>query len=144
MVLKLGNCKISKLPKKSTTWLFPFPRLDHSMIYCSFHIIEERIGTFTELQIYGRLGNFLAGRLNLNSTSLYFLPVPNKAGNANMHLCVSDIHIYAYICLICIVYLDLLKTCMRFFRIFGNICIDRIQYEVFQCHFMWIWAYQWA
>ena len=63
------------------------------MMYRSFHIIEERIGTFTELQIYGRLGNFLAGRLNLNSTSLYFLPVPNKAGNANMHLCVSDIHI---------------------------------------------------
>ena len=78
------------------------------MMYRSFHIIEERIGTFTELQIYGRLGNFLAGRLNLNSTSLYFLPDPNKAGHANMHLCVSDIHIYAYICLICIVYLDLL------------------------------------
>ena len=41
MVLKLGNCKISKLPKKSTTWLFPFPRLDHST-WCTVLFISSR------------------------------------------------------------------------------------------------------
>ena len=41
MVLKLGNCKISKLPKKSTTWLFPFPRLDHST-WCTVLLISSR------------------------------------------------------------------------------------------------------
>ena len=130
MVLKLGNCKISKLPKKSTTWLFPFPRLDHSMIYCSFHIIEERIGTFTELQIYGRLGNFLAGRLNLNSTSLYFLPVPNKAGHANMHLCVSDIHIC-----ICIYMLNLHCVFGSFINMYA--IFPHIRKYLYRLHTVW-------